>query len=115
MIQRNTPIPCSTKQRFVTRELNQQRVRIRILEGDAPDPDACYEIGQCVITELPPGLPAGSPIEVTYSFDQNGRIQVHACDVTGGREARTEIIRAAGLGQKDVGALTGVVADLAVE
>ncbi len=115
MIQRNTAIPCSTQQRFVTREANQQRVRIRILEGDAPEPEACYEIGQCVISELPPNLPERSPIEVTYSFDVNGRIEVHARDVTGGREARTEIVRSSGLKPMDVNQLAGVVAELSVE
>jgi molecular chaperone DnaK len=115
LIKRNTPIPCSTQQRFVTRGPNQQRVRVRILEGDAPDPAACFEIGQCVITELPPNLPDASPVEVTYSFDANGRIHVHARDVAGGREARTQIERATGLKEMEVGKLAGVVSDLSVE
>jgi molecular chaperone DnaK len=115
LIRRNTPIPCSYQQRFVTRGPNQQRVRVRILEGDAPDPTACYEIGQCIITDLPPNLPDRSPVEVTYSFDANGRIEVHAKDVTGGREARTEIERATGLRPVEVNSLAGVVSDLSVE
>jgi molecular chaperone DnaK len=90
-------------------------VRVRILEGDAPEPAACYEIGQCVITDLPPNLPDRSPVEVTYSFDANGRIEVHARDVTGGREARTEIERASGLKPVEVSQLAGVVSDLSVE
>ena len=64
---------------------------------------------------LPPNLPDRSPVEVTYSFDVNGRIQVHARDLTGGREARTEILRTSGLKQMDVDKLSNVVADLAVE
>jgi molecular chaperone DnaK len=115
LIHRNTAIPCEAKRQFVTRGPNQQRVRIRILEGDAPDPEACYEIGQCVITELPPNLPDRSPVEVTYSFDVNGRIQVHARDVKGGREARTEILRTAGLKPVEVSSLAGVVSELSVE
>ncbi len=115
MIRRNSAIPCSASQKFVTRGPNQQRIRVRILEGDAPDPEACFEIGQCIITELPPNLPDRSPVEVTYSFDVNGRIQVHARELTGGREARTEIERTSGLKQVDVESLAGVVAELAVE
>jgi molecular chaperone DnaK len=115
MIQRNTAIPCEVKQKFTTRGPNQERIRVRILEGDAPDPDACYEIGQCVITDLPPNLPDRSPVELTYSFDVNGRIQVHARDLTGGREARTEIVRTSGLKPLEVDKLSNVVADLAVE
>jgi molecular chaperone DnaK len=115
LIRRNTPIPCSVKQKFVTRGPNQQRIRVRILEGDAPQPDACYEIGQCLITDLPPQLPDRSPVEVTYSFDSNGRIQVHARDLQGGREAHTEIVRTAGLKPTEVDKLSGVVADLSLE
>ena len=115
LIRRNTPIPCSVKQKFVTRGPNQQRIRVRILEGDAPEPEACYEIGQCLITDLPPNLPDRSPVEVTYSFDSNGRIQVHACDLTGGREAHTEIVRASGLKPLEVDKLSGVVADLSLD
>lgn len=115
MIPRNSSIPCSKTQRFVTREDNQERVRVRILEGDAPNPDACYEIGQCLISNLPSGLPAGAPIEVTYSYDVNGCIQVHAKDVTGGREATIEILRAQGMERAEIGKMKGVVSDLAVE
>jgi molecular chaperone DnaK len=115
MIRRNTAIPCSVKQRFVTRSANQERIRIRILEGDAPEPEACYEIGQCVITDLPLNMPASSPVEVSYSFDVNGRIQVHARELAGGREARTEIVRASGLKAGEVESMAGVVSDLRVE
>jgi molecular chaperone DnaK len=115
LIRRNTPIPCSHQERFVTRGPNQQRIRVRILEGDAPDPATCYELGQCVITDLPPNLPDRSPVEVTYSFDANGRIEVHARDVTGGREARTEIERTTGLKPVEVNQMAGVVSDLSLE
>ena len=47
---------------------------IQVLEGDAPDPKACSLLGKCRITDLPPDLPKGSMIEVTYAFDAAGRI-----------------------------------------
>lgn len=97
MIPRNTPIPHSVTQRFVTTTTNPKAIRFRLLEGEAADVNACTPIGDLRITGLPAGLPAGSPVEVTYSFDVQGRIQAKARELTGQREAAIEIVRDAGL------------------
>lgn len=75
MIPRNSKLPVEVKRTFVTSEPNQQRVNIKVIEGDAPDPDACSLLGNCRITGLPKDLPKGSPIEVTYAFDESGRVR----------------------------------------
>ncbi|MGH7127889.1 MAG: Hsp70 family protein, partial [Planctomycetaceae bacterium] len=93
MIPRNTPIPHSASQRFVTNTPNQQRIHVYVLEGDAPDPDACEAIGDFRVADLPPNLPAGAPVEVTYSYNSSGRISARAKELTGGRQATTEIVR----------------------
>jgi len=115
MIPRNTPIPATRTERFLTQVDGQRMVKIMILEGDAPDPDACTLIGQCTIADLPKGLPAGSPIEVTYSFDENGCIQVRARDLTGGREARIELLRGANLETREVDEMGRMVSALSVK
>ena len=91
MIRRNTRLPAETKQTFHTNAPAQQRVTVKVIEGDAPDPEACTMIGNCSITNLPTNLPKGAPIEVTYAFDSSGRVVVRAKDVTGGQEATIEI------------------------
>ena len=78
MIPRNSKLPAEVKRTFVTSEPNQQRVNIKVIEGDAPDPAACSLLGNCRITGLPKNLPKGSPIEVTYAFDASGRVRVRA-------------------------------------
>ncbi|QDT65515.1 Hsp70 family protein [Calycomorphotria hydatis] len=97
MIPRNTPLPFTKRQRFVTNVDNQQKVHIYILEGEAEDPDACSPIGDFVVTELPKGLPKGSPVDVEYSYDANGRIHANAVEVKGQNAAKTEIVRDSGL------------------
>ncbi|MEK6236330.1 MAG: heat shock 70 family protein, partial [Planctomycetales bacterium] len=93
MIPRNTKIPASVSKQFSTQEENQRRVSVKVVEGDAPDPDACSLIGVCRVTDLPKGLPKGAPIEVTYAFDASGRVEVTARDKTGGQEATIQIER----------------------
>ena len=97
MIPRNTAIPFTQTQRFVTTSDNQQRIHVYILEGEASDPDACTQIGDFRVVGLPPNLPKGSPVEVSYSYDANGRISATARELTSNREATTEIVRDAGL------------------
>ena len=115
MIHRNTKLPAEAKQTFVTIEPNQQRVSIRVLEGDAPDPAACSLVGHCNISDLPANLPKGSPIEVTYSFDTSGRIRVQARDKTGGKEATIEIERRGGLNESQVDAFSTLAESYKVE
>ena len=97
MIPRNTAIPFTVNQRFTTTVPNQQRIHVCLLEGEASDVDACTRIGDFRIVNLPPNLPAGSPLELTYRYDSSGRIHASALELTGNNEASTEIIRDSGL------------------
>jgi molecular chaperone DnaK len=115
MIPRNTRLPVEVDQVFRTNHENQQRVTIQVLEGDAPDPAACSLLGKCRITELPPNLPRGSAIEVTYAFDVAGRITVRARDKTGGKEAAIAIERRGRLAEHEVDAFAKLASDYKVE
>ena len=92
MIPRNSQLPVEVKQRFVTTEQNPGGIRVRLLEGEAPESDACVVVGDCRITNLPPELPAGSPVEVTYTYDDRRRIHVTARELTGENEATVQIV-----------------------
>ena len=86
-----------------------------MIEGDAPDPRACSLLGKCRITELPPNLPKGSLIEVTYSFDESGRIKVEAQAKTAERQATIEIERRSGLTDQQIDAYARLASEYAVE
>lgn len=115
MIKRNTQIPASVSQKFVTTSDNQQRIHVIILEGDASDPDACSTIGDFRILNLPPNLPKGSPVEVTYRYDANGRIHASARELTGNNEAATEIVRDSGLDTEGIDRFEILAKDYIVE
>jgi len=115
MIPRNSRLPVEVRQTFKTSREGQRRVSVQVLEGDAPDPNACSLLGKCRITDLPPNLPKGSLIEVLYSFDAAGRIAVKACDKTSGREAAIEIERRGRLDEKQVDGFAALANEYKVE
>ncbi len=115
MIPRNTQIPFSYSQRFVTNSPNQQTIHVNILEGETRDPDGCTLIGDFRIVNLPGNLPAGSPVEITYSYLANGRIAATARELTGNREASTEIVRDSGTSSSQVDAFRVLADNYVVE
>ena len=115
MIPRNTAIPKVQKQRFVTTSDNQQRIHVYVLEGEASEPDACTMIGDFRIYDLPPNLPKGSPVEVSYQYDHNGRIHVEAVELTGNNIASTKIIRESGLDVHGIDAFKVLAEEYTVE
>ncbi|QDT38340.1 Hsp70 family protein [Stratiformator vulcanicus] len=115
MIPRNTTIPFSKRQKFVTNSDNQRSVHIYVLEGEAEDPDACTMVGDFQLVDLPEGLPKGTPVEVTYRYDNNGRIHAEAKELKGNREAKTVITRDSGLDDDGVAAFTKLASEYKVD
>jgi molecular chaperone DnaK len=93
IIPKNTPLPHSASGRFKTFRANQPNVKITVMEGESDSPDACTEVGLCVIQGLPPNLPAGWPVEVRYTYRENGRLQVSASLVGHAAHVSTEFVR----------------------
>ena len=91
MIPRNSRLPCGIKKEFVTTTETPENIVIRLLQGDASDVAACTYIGDVRISQLPKALPAGSPVEVVYSYDHRGHITVAARELVGGGSAAVEI------------------------
>jgi molecular chaperone DnaK len=75
---------------------------VRILQGEAPQAEACIPVGECWIEELPSNLPKGSPILVKCGVAANGLIEVTAIDKTSGKTARTAIHRTSGLSEAEI-------------
>lgn len=115
MIPRNTAIPVARSQKFVTTSDNQERIHVYILEGEASDPAACTSIGDFQIVGLPPNLPKGSPVEVTYQYDANGRIHATARELTTNKEAGTQIVRDSGLDNERINDFEVLAAQYSVD
>jgi molecular chaperone DnaK len=102
LIPKNTQLPTAFSRVYYTKAENQQRVRVKVLQGEAPKAEACISIGECWIEGLPPHTPKASPVQVRYAVSSNGLIDVMALDMTSGKMARTTIHRSSGLSDEEI-------------
>jgi molecular chaperone DnaK len=102
LIPKNTQLPTASSRVYCTVSENQSRVRVKVLQGEASQADACITIGECWIEGLPPNLPKSSPVQVRCGVGSNGLIDVMALDMTSGKMARTAIHRSSGLSDEEI-------------
>jgi molecular chaperone DnaK len=88
LIPKNTALPKSVTKTFKTSKPGQTTVVIRIVEGESERPEACIQVGVCTVTNLPKNLAAGTPVQVTYAYAEDGQLEVTA-QVLGGGAVRT--------------------------
>jgi molecular chaperone DnaK len=102
LIPKNTQLPTAASRVYRTVVENQPRVRVKVLQGEASQADACISIGECWIEGLPSSLPKLSPIQVRCGVGSNGLIDVMALDMTSGKMARAELHRSSGLSDEEI-------------
>jgi molecular chaperone DnaK len=102
LIERNTTIPCEKKEVFSTAADNQTEVTIHVLQGEREFAGDNRTLGRFNLQGLPPA-PRGMPqIEVTFSIDTNGILNVKARDTGTGKEQSIEIKGSTGLEKSEV-------------
>ena len=105
LIVRNTKVPADATQTFGTKEANQLSVLIRIVENLSYDKraeiDDSREIGNAELS-LPPMLPAGSPIEVAFQLDDQGRLRMLAKERAGNRDVEVTIQTEGGISAEEL-------------
>ncbi len=93
LIARNTSLPAANKRTFRTQKADQRSILVQIVEGESPSADDCTQIGRCSVRDLPPGLPAQSPVDVMFQYQPNGRLKVRVTVPDTDRQVETEIVR----------------------
>jgi molecular chaperone DnaK len=115
LVPKNTQLPTASSRVYRTVVENQTRVRVKVLQGEASQADACISIGECWIEDLPGKMPKGAPVQVRCGVGSNGLIDVMALDMTSGKMARAEIHRSIGLSEEDIAREAAWVRSLKVQ
>jgi molecular chaperone HscC len=77
VIERNTTIPASRVQRVSTVDPNQTAIQIRIYQGEGRRVEDNLLLGEFEMPGIPRG-PAGQEVDVRFTYDLNGVLEVEA-------------------------------------
>lgn len=102
IIDKNTELPVTKVSRFQTAKTGQRSVVANIIEGGDSAGNNATQIGKCTVQDLPPNLPAGTPVDVAFTYSDDGRLTVKARLPTLGKSAVLVIERASGLSDQQV-------------
>jgi len=100
VIPRNTRLPVTAKRTFKTHKPGQQSIKVEIIEGESPSADDCNPLGKCAVSNLPPNMPAQTPVHVLFHYQPNGRLKVKVSVAESQQEVETEIVRENGLSKE---------------
>ncbi|MBR4069414.1 MAG: molecular chaperone DnaK [Clostridia bacterium] len=102
LIDRNTTIPITKSQIFTTAADGQTAVSIHVLQGERPMASDNKTLGRFELTGIP-AAPRGVPqIEVTFSIDTNGIVNVSAKDKGTGNEQNITITASTNMSEDEI-------------
>jgi molecular chaperone DnaK len=102
MIKRNTTIPTEYDDIFTTAEDDQDKVTVRIYQGERPQVKNNKFLGELVLGEILPA-PRGVPqIKVVFEIDANGILSVHAKDQITEKEQKATITGSSSLSGDEI-------------
>ena len=102
LIPRNTTIPTSKSQVFLTAMDNQPAVDIHVLQGERPMASDNKTLGRFVLSDIP-AAPRGVPqIEVKFDIDANGIVNVTAKDLGTNKEQKITITSNTNLSDEEI-------------
>jgi len=97
IIEKNTPIPIEKSKTFTTSRDGQDRVKIRVYQGESNRAEGCELLGEFEFTGFRIGYRGEVQIQVTFEIDSNGIVNVSATDLETGQKTSTTIGLSSGL------------------
>jgi len=102
LIDRNSTIPTKNSLVFTTVADNQSKVTVHVLQGEREFARENKSLGKFDLVGIPPA-PRGVPqVEVTFSIDSNGIVNVTARDQATGQSQGVQINPAGGLSKDEI-------------
>ncbi len=90
VIPKNSPIPCSRTQLYLTSEDDEKLIEVDITQGEYEHSRFVDEIARQSL-EVPPGRPKACEVAVTFSYDENQRVRALVVDKQSGRSREVAV------------------------
>jgi molecular chaperone DnaK len=98
----NTSIPTRAKKVFATTDDNQDFVAIEIYQGEHELASKNRRLGRFVLSDLTPAPRGRTKVEVSFTLDADGILEVTAVEVGTGRASTVTIEASSGLTQDEI-------------
>jgi len=102
IIEKNTPVPIDRSKTFTTSRDGQERVKIRVYQGESNRADECEMLGEFEFAGFRVGYRGEVKIEVTFEINTDGIVNVSAADPETGQKTSTTISLSSGLSEADI-------------
>lgn len=102
LVPKNTTIPVAKKQTFSTAEDNQTVVTIAVFQGERPMARDNKLLGQFELSGIVPAKRGMAQIEITFSLNANGMLEVTAMDQQTKKEQKITITNSGGLSKEEI-------------
>jgi molecular chaperone DnaK len=102
IIEKNTPIPIEKSKTFTTSRDGQDKVKIRVYQGESNRSEACELLGEFEFSGFRVGYRGDVKIDVAFEIDSNGIVNVSATDQETGQKTSTTISLSSGLSENDI-------------
>jgi len=102
IIDKNTPIPVDRTRTFTTVRDGQEKVNIRIFQGESRLANECTLLGEFEFSGLRPARRGDVKVEVTFEIDTDGIVRVSSKDSETGQVASTTINLSSGLSEDEL-------------
>ena len=102
VIERNTAIPISKSQVFTTAQNFQTQVEIHVLQGERPRASQNKTLGRFKLKGIQRAMRGVPQIEVTFTIDANGIVQVTAKDLGTGKQQEITITASTNMSDADI-------------
>jgi len=102
IIDKNTPVPIEKSKTFTTSRDGQEKVKIRVYQGESNRADECELLGEFEFSGFRIGYRGEVKIEVNFEINTDGIVNVTACDTETGQRTSTTISLSSGLSEADI-------------
>ncbi|WNG38425.1 molecular chaperone DnaK [Archangium minus] len=102
VIEKNTPVPIDRSKTFTTSRDGQEKVKIRVYQGESNRADECEMLGEFEFSGFRIGYRGEVKIDVTFEINTDGLLNVSATDQETGQKTSTTLTMSSGMTEADI-------------